>query len=115
MGGQDGSGPGTVSFSVAANDSASSRSATLTVAGRAIPLTQAGRSCALDVSPTNHSIAPYGGTGASSVSAPIDCSWAAASGAEWITITSGWAGTGSGTVTFSVAANTGAERSAAER
>lgn len=67
--------------------------------------------CTYSVAPATQSIVPGGGTGAGWVSAPIDCSWTAASGAEWITITSGWAGTGNGMVTFSAAANTGAERS----
>ena len=38
------------------------------------------------------------------------CQWTATSGATWITITSGAAGTGNGTVSFTVANNTGAAR-----
>jgi hypothetical protein len=38
------------------------------------------------------------------------CQWSATSGATWITINSGATGTGNGTVVFSVAANTGAQR-----
>jgi len=38
------------------------------------------------------------------------CSWTATSNAAWITITGGSSGTGNGTVTYNVAANTGAVR-----
>src|SRR5205085_2296676 len=40
------------------------------------------------------------------------CAWTASSGASWVTITSGASGSGNGTVGYSVAANTGAARSA---
>src|SRR4029434_290550 len=54
------------------------------------------------------SIAAAGGTGTVTVSAT--CQWTATSGATWITISSGAAGTGNGTVVFSVAPNTGSQR-----
>ena len=49
-------------------------------------------------------------TGSVSVTAAPGCAWTATSNASFITITAGAAGTGNGTVTFAVAANTGAER-----
>ncbi|MGA2435094.1 MAG: BACON domain-containing protein [Bryobacteraceae bacterium] len=51
-----------------------------------------------------------GGTGTVDVTASA-CSWTASSNKSWITITSGASGSGDGTVGFTVAANTGAERS----
>jgi uncharacterized protein (TIGR03437 family) len=47
-----------------------------------------------------------GGTGSVSVNTTAGCSWTAVSGVSWITITSGASGTGNGSVTYSVAANT---------
>ncbi len=55
--------------------------------------------------PTN----PYtytGGKGSSSVTAGSGCAWTASSSAAWITITAGKSGTGNGTVSYTVAANT---------
>jgi hypothetical protein len=48
--------------------------------------------------------------GAFQVNLPAGFSWTATSNDPWITITSGASGTGSGTVSFSVQANTGAAR-----
>jgi hypothetical protein len=44
------------------------------------------------------------------VTTQATCAWTAVSNATWITVTSGAAGTGNGTVGFSAAANTGAAR-----
>jgi hypothetical protein len=112
-GGENGSGTGTVSFAVAANPSTSARGATLTVAGRAIAFSQAGVACTVSIAPANVSITGSGGSGASSVTSPAGCGWTAASGAAWVTITSGATGSGNGVVNYAVAANTGPARTAA--
>jgi len=70
-------------------------------------LTQAWTSCTYSISPTSQSFGSSGGTGSVSVTTQSGCSWTAVSNASWITITSGSSGTGSGTVNYSVAANTG--------
>lgn len=49
-----------------------------------------------------------GGAANVTVTAPLDCKWTATTTNTWITITSGSSGAGNGTVTYSVAANTGA-------
>ena len=103
--GQAGSGNGEVVFSVAPNfGSATSRTGTLTIAGRTFTVTQAG--CTLSVSPTSRTV-PAGGVAGSvaSVSAPAGCAWTAASNDQWIAITSDPGGTGNGQVAFTVAAN----------
>jgi hypothetical protein len=46
------------------------------------------------------------------VTAGQGCSWQAISNANWVTITSGSAGVGNGTVSYTVAANTGPPRKA---
>lgn len=62
--------------------------------------------CTVSMSPTSASFAAAGGTGSSVVTAGSGCAWTAASHASWITVTSGAAGAGGGSVGFSVAANT---------
>jgi hypothetical protein len=56
---------------------------------------------------------PEGGTttAAVTVTAGNSCTWTATSNANFITITQGATGTGNGTVAFTIAANSGAERS----
>ncbi len=70
--------------------------------------------CAYQVSPTNASFPAAGGTGAITVTTDPACTWSADTAAAWITITSPAAATGSGTITYAVAANPSASpRSAA--
>ena len=66
-----------------------------------------GAPCAYSVSPASRSVAATAGTSSFTVSAAAGCAWTATSGAAWATITGGAAGSGNGTVTFNVSANTG--------
>jgi Zn-dependent metalloprotease len=66
-----------------------------------------GGACTFSISPTTSSQPAGGGSGSVSVTAGAGCNWTAASNASFITVTGGASGTGSGTVTYSVAANTG--------
>lgn len=104
--GSNGSGNGTVAYSVAVNTSTSARTGTVTIAGKTFTVTQAGASCTYSISPTGQSISSSGGPGSVGVTAPSGCSWTAVSNVSWITITSGSSGNGSGTVNYTVAANT---------
>jgi hypothetical protein len=107
--GASGSGNGTVSFSVAAN-SGIERSGTITIAGQTFTVNQAG-GCVYALSVTSTNVPATGGTGSVSVTSGAGCTWTAVSNVPWITITSGSNGSGNGTVSFSVAANSGASRS----
>lgn len=99
---------GTVSYSVAANNGTTSRTGTLTVAGQTFTVTQGGVGCTYSLSPTNQAFMAAGGSGTVSVSAPVSCAWTASrADASWITITSGSTGSGNGTLSFSVLANSG--------
>jgi hypothetical protein len=104
--GASGSGPGTVTFSVAANTATTSRVGTLTIAGTTFTVQQAGAACTYGVSPTSQSFAAAGGGGSSNVTSSGGCAWSATSNASWITVTSGASGLGSGTANFTVAPNT---------
>jgi len=111
--GTPGNGGGSVSYAVAANAGAA-RSATLVVAGRGFVVSQAANPCATPatLSPSSASFASAGGTGSVAVTYAAGCSWSASGTPAWITITSGASGAGSGTVNYSVAANTSIARSA---
>lgn len=108
--GAGGSGPGVVTFTAAASDGPS-RTGTLTVAGQTVTVVQSA-GCSIALSPASQNVPAGGGTGSVSVTAGPGCAWNASTNANWITITSGASGNGSGTVGFSAAATTGPSRSA---
>jgi hypothetical protein len=107
--GSSGSGAGTVSLAVAENTAESPRSGSLAVAGRTATVTQAGREpgpeCTYALTPESVTVAKDGGPGTVTVTAPDGCAWTASSDAAWLAIVSGGAGSGTGTVNYSVTAN----------
>lgn len=105
--GASGTGNGSVTYSVAANTGTAPRTASLTIAGQAYSVAQAG-SCGFTVSPTTRNLPAAGGTTTVSVTAGNGCTWTAAGNAPWLTVQSGASGSGNGTVTIRAAANTGA-------
>ena len=74
-----------------------------------------GQVIAIELVPTcSYGISPAGqgfslSTGSSTITVSSNCPWTATSNASWISIVSGASGTGNGTVTYSVAANAGAQ------
>jgi hypothetical protein len=110
--GAAGTGSGSVGMSIAANSGAA-RAGTATIAGQTFTVNQAAfvAPCTYAIDPTSQSVAAIGGTGTVSVTTTSACTWTASSNAPWLTVTSGAAGTGNGTVGFSAAANIGASRS----
>ena len=110
-GGASGTGPATVTLVAAANPGVA-RSATLSIAGVSVTVNQAGSvtgGCTYAISAGGQAFTAAGGSGSFSVTTTAGCSWTAVSSAPWITSTSN--GTGNGSVTYQVAANTGAARS----
>jgi len=113
--GASGAGNGAVSYAVAANSGAA-RTGTLTIAGKTFTVSQAAAAtppppCTYSIAPSDQSVAETGGSGSFAVSASAGtCAWTAASNASWITMTSGSSGAGNGSVSFTVAANSGAAR-----
>lgn len=104
--GASGSGSGSVGFSVTANTTTSSRSGTLTIAGRVVTITQEPVACTYTITPLTTTVDASARTGQVTVAAANGCPWTAASGASWITVTSGASGSGNGQVAYSIAANT---------
>ncbi|MDQ3712260.1 MAG: FG-GAP-like repeat-containing protein [Acidobacteriota bacterium] len=107
--GASGTGNGAVSFSVAPN-TGPARTGTITVGGQTFTITQAS-GCTFTLSPTSASLPGNAGTGTFNITgSDTGCSYTVVSNASFITITSGSSGTGSGTVSYSITANTGSVR-----
>ncbi len=104
--GSSGSGAGQVTFAASANPSTSPRTATLTVAGNAVAVTQLAASCTYGISPAGQTVPSAGGTGVIAVISSLGCAWTSSSGAPWLTVTTGATGSGDGSVAFRAAANT---------
>ena len=67
--------------------------------------------CTVALAPASASAPAAGATGSVQVTAPAMCAWIAASNdPTWLTVTGGSSGTGSGTVTYTAAANAGPPR-----
>jgi hypothetical protein len=111
--GATGTGNGTVVLGLTANTGAE-RTGTVTIASQTFTVTQRTgvASCSYSISPTNQSVGSGATTGTVAVTTASGCTWTAASSAPWLTVTQGASGSGDGSVGFSVAANTGAARTA---
>lgn len=69
--------------------------------------------CAYSLSSTGASFSSSGGAESVSVTAGTGCAWTASSSASWIVVSSGASGSGGGSVSYMVSANTGAARTGA--
>jgi len=96
-------GSGTVGYTVAVNASASSRTGALSVGGALLTVSQGG-ACSYAISPTSKSVGSGNASASVSVTTSAGCPWTASSNASWITVNTR-SGTGSGTVSLSVAKN----------
>ena len=101
-----------MTYEVSPNATGSTRTAVITVAGQSHTVTQA--PCTYSISPPSRSVSSSGGTESISVtSSETTCSWTATESSGWINITPGSSGSGDGTVTYTVSANTtGSSRTA---
>jgi hypothetical protein len=115
--GAAGNGNGTITFSAAANGG-SSRSGTITVtssgASATLTVNQSGVSNDLTVAPLAPPAIGSAGQSGLTLTVTSNVAWAAtvsSGAASWLSITNGSSGTGSGTITYAVAANSGAARS----
>jgi hypothetical protein len=88
------------------------RSGTVTIAGQTFTVIQAAGTpaCSYSLAPTESPAAAAGGPITVGVTTADGCAWTASSQADWITVTAGAAGSGSGTVSLTVAANAGTQR-----
>ena len=82
-----GTASGSVTLTIAANTTASSRSATVTIGGKTVTITQAGASCTYTLAPTSFNVTASGGTQTVTVTAQAGCAWTASSNQGWVTVT----------------------------
>jgi subtilisin-like proprotein convertase family protein len=103
-----GTGSATVAYAYSANTATTARSATLTIAGKTLTVTQAAAPPCEFSLPTNAvNVSSAGGAATASIVANgAHCLWQATTSTPWITLTAG-SGSGSGTLQFTCAANTG--------
>jgi all-beta uncharacterized protein len=107
-----GNGPGTITVTAGANTgpTAATRTATLTIGGQTVTVTQASP-CTYSINPTSFNPPATGGPTTVAVTTSTGCSWNTTGAPAWITVTNG-TGTGNGTVTLNVQANSGDVRTA---
>jgi hypothetical protein len=111
-GNTSGTGNGTINYSIATNTGAA-RIGTLSIGGVTFTVTQAAATCTYAFSPSSQNVEASGTNASVNVTTANFCTWTATSNAGWLTITSGSGGLGNGTISYSVAPNTGPQRSAA--
>jgi hypothetical protein len=104
-----GQGSATVQFRVAPNDTASSRAADIVVESDRVLVSQRAQ-CRFDLAPASQSVGTAGGAGSVAVTAPSDCAWTATATVTWISLSEPFTGSGSGSVRFTIAPNSGNER-----
>jgi hypothetical protein len=104
-GASSGSGTSWLTYTLASNTSNSSRTGTISVAGRTLAVTQAAAPCSYTVAPTSLVVPNTGGTTSVTVETGSACSWSTTNTTPWITVTSGQTGSGNATVMLQVAPN----------
>jgi hypothetical protein len=105
-----GQGSASVELRVTPNDSSAQRDGNIIINGQQVRVSQRAP-CRFEVAPATHSVAAAGGTGRVTVSTLSDCAWTATTDAGWISLTAPLSGSGNGTVSFTIAINTGQARS----
>ncbi len=107
-GASTGTGTGTISYIIQANINPE-RSGYITVGGQRFDITQR-NGCVYSLPNTIASIPAGGGASTFTINSGGRCPWTAVSNDNWITITGGASGTGSGIVSYTVAPNPGPAR-----
>jgi len=110
-GNSTGTGTANVTLVVAAS-TAAARSASLTVAGSAVTISQATAPCTYTLSPTGQFFPDAGGSGTFQVNTHTGCAWTVTSVPAWVTLSGATTGNGAGTVAYQVAANVSLSRQA---
>lgn len=100
-----GTGNGTVAYLVSANFSADNRSGRVNISGQIHTVNQSGYTAVIN--PLSASYNLTGGFGVINVTVDAGISWSAVSDSAWCSITAGSGGFGSGSASFTVAANPG--------
>lgn len=107
VGGASGEGSGTVQLAIDENPAGIGRSGTVTIAGQPFTVEQAEAPCTYALVPETASFTAAGGAGSVAVDTLEGCGWTATSDSGWLALAGTVAGSGDGSVRFSVAENAG--------
>ena len=106
-----GTGNGSVRLTVAANTSPSARTGTAAIAGTIVTIEQAGAPpCTYALKPTSYNTGPGSDDVTIEVRSTGGCPWSATSSANWVSVSEGATGNGTGSVRLRVEANSGGPR-----
>ena len=110
--GLSGTGSGTVTMTIGANTAgAPQRTGTVTIAGQTFSVTQAPGTCTYTVTPASLSVPAAGLASSISIVTSAGCSWSAAGMPAWFAASAATQ-TGSGLLSYTIAANAGTARTA---
>jgi hypothetical protein len=100
-------GSGAAAYRVEANLAPPERTASITVAGRTATITQRGNvaSCQYSVAPVDFTPCMASTELTSTITTQAACPWTVASTGDWLSVTSGLSGSGTGTIRFRVTDN----------
>ena len=87
------------------NTSTAGRQLQASIAGQTLTVNQSGIACTASLSPYEGTAGAAGGNGPVEVTVPPGCGYSTLAGPSWINVTSGASGSASGTLVYSVAAN----------
>jgi hypothetical protein len=99
---------GSVNFRIRPHTGAG-REGSISVGGQVFAILQGAAECRFQLSATNSSFGGAGGTGTVTVTGLRSCTWTASANVPWISVNE-TSGSGNGTVSFTVQANTGSAR-----
>ena len=105
-----GQGDGSVDYVVAANPTAESRRGTVNVGGQIVEVVQEALTCRFNLQPASENVGAEGGSGSFTVEAATGCTWTPSPSEEWITVANTDAQNGNGSVSYTIARNTGGPR-----
>jgi hypothetical protein len=110
--GGQGTGNGTVSYTVTRNTDVAGRNAAITVGDKTFSVRQAGDigNCQYSVAPVQLSSCMPAGSMSATVTTHAGCAWTVAPNVPWMTIPSGSSGSGSATITIAYSENYDAPR-----
>jgi hypothetical protein len=106
----NGQGDASIPYTVDANPLTAARTATFSIGGQTVEVSQTGAACRYSWNVSSLSVGFGGGSLQANLQTQQGCSWTASSDAAWLRITSGQSGAASGTVTVFADANSGAQR-----